>query len=185
MVRPLLLISVLLVVILLTLDVTATEIGKCNLWQGKCPPGWKTFARAPGKRICLRIFHQNATYLEAQNICRKQYNSRVHGVENVEEQLWLKMKSKKLITENPGYMWLGARRKAHCFKTPAQMANEEGCRENNLRFQWDDQITTNNFMFTQWDQSIDAPDSLESNGAPEDCVVMNVHENGGFIDDKE
>ncbi|ULT89368.1 hypothetical protein L5515_007928 [Caenorhabditis briggsae] len=176
-------ISVILVLVTLFQCGFAEET-KCNLWQGKCPPGWKTFVRPPAARICLRIFHQNATYLEAQNICRKQYNSRVHGVANVEEQAWLKMKAKQVITENPGYMWIGARRKANCYQTPAEISRSINCKKEQGYFEWDDQHTTGNFMFTQWDVKIGAPNGIISNGAPEDCVVMNVHENVGYIDDK-
>uniref|UniRef100_A0A1I7TSD1 C-type lectin domain-containing protein n=1 Tax=Caenorhabditis tropicalis TaxID=1561998 RepID=A0A1I7TSD1_9PELO len=167
------------------LHLGSTTETKCNLWQGKCPPGWKTFVRPPSTRICLRIFHQNATYLQAQEVCRKQYNSRIHGVANVEEHSWLKMKAKQLITENPGYMWLGARRKSFCYKTPADLAKDPMCSKKNDMFKWDDQLTKQNFLFTQWDPYVDAPNGVMSNNAPEDCVVMNVHDHSGYIDDKE
>lgn len=164
---------------------SAETSAKCDLWKERCPPGWKTFTRPPAERVCLRIFHQNATYLQAQNICRRQHNSRLHGVQNVEEQAWLKMKAKKVITTDPAYMWIGARRKATCYKSPADLTKDANCKKEEGMFEWDDQITTGTFLFTQWDSSVGAPNSIMSNGAPEDCAAMNVHDNAGYIDDKD
>ncbi|CAI2354696.1 unnamed protein product [Caenorhabditis sp. 36 PRJEB53466] len=163
----------------------ADDGAKCNLWQGKCPPGWKSFIRPPGIRVCLKIVSQNATYLEAQEVCRRQYNSRVHGIGTLEEHLWSKMKAKKVITDEKGSMWIGARRKSFCYNTPAKLALDSKCKNKNELFEWDDQLTGQNYLFTQWDQTIGAPNGAMSNGAPEDCVVMNVHENIGYIDDRD
>lgn len=100
------LIFLVLILGLIGLIETADQDAKCNLCkpseyknpmirvsisgQGKCPPGWKSFVRPMRVRVCLKIFYQNATYLEAQDVCRKEYNSRVHGVGTLEEHLWLK-----------------------------------------------------------------------------------------------
>ncbi|CAA96627.1 C-type lectin domain-containing protein [Caenorhabditis elegans] len=162
-----------------------TQVPKCNLWQGKCPPGWKTFIRPPGVRICLKIINQNATYLEAQNICRKQYNSRIHGIENKEEHNWVKMKSRLVIKQGASFMWVGARRKSWCYKTEAQLKTDDKCKSGLNSFEWDDQLTDGSYLFTQWDKTISAPEGIMSNNAPEDCVVMNVHEGDAPIDDKD
>lgn len=95
------------------------------------------------------------------------------------------MKAKKVITNEKGSMWIGARRRPACFSPPSTLANTSPCQKKNELFEWDDHLTGESYLFTQWDQSVGAPNSAMSNGAPEDCVVMNVHENIGYIDDRD
>uniref|UniRef100_A0A8R1DG38 C-type lectin domain-containing protein n=1 Tax=Caenorhabditis japonica TaxID=281687 RepID=A0A8R1DG38_CAEJA len=158
----------------------------CDLWERKCPPGWKPFIREPRIYICFRIFGIKATYLEAQEVCRKNYNSRVHGIANVEEHMWIKNKAKSLIPEESSVFWIGARRKSYCYNKQSKLEDIEECKDKKLQqFEWDDQLTTEQYLFTHWNDDVRAPNGKFSNDAPEDCAVMNVDKESGTIDDRD
>uniref|UniRef100_A0A8R1EUM7 C-type lectin domain-containing protein n=1 Tax=Caenorhabditis japonica TaxID=281687 RepID=A0A8R1EUM7_CAEJA len=162
------------------------HVAKCNLWKGKCPPGWKSFARQPNVFICMRVFYAKTTYLEAQEVCRRNFNSRVHGIANMAEHLWVKKEAKRVLPSDRLYMWVGARRKSYCYNTQAKLADNDECKDKTQQFEWDDQLTTEPYFFSQWDQKTLAPNGLMVNGAPEDCAVLIVHpSNFGVADDIE